>query len=186
LNNLANVVIAQGDLDRAAALHQEALGYQRDLRNKQGIAMALGGLGWVAYLSGEHNRAAALHRQSLLFAREHGARENLADFLEGLVAATGMLGQSRLAAQLGGASSAVRDAFGGYISHKEYESAMRTVRMALGEKAFAVAWAEGRALSPDAALALALAPDAATGEGPYGVVGSGSDTQAPTEKDALG
>jgi len=180
LHNLGSVVMALGDLDRAAALQEEALGYQRELGNKEGMASTLSGLGWVAHLRGEHGRAAALHRQSLLLGREHGSRDVLSELLEGLAAATAALGQSLLAAQLGGASHAMRESFGGYTSHKDYQSEMRHLRAALGEEAFAAAWAEGRALPPEEAIALALAPEAASGEGWHGVAASGSAARVPT------
>ena len=60
------------------------------------------------------------------------------------------------AAQLWGASEALRDACGIPIPRIEladYERSVSATRVHLGEKAFAAAWADGRSMTPEQALA---------------------------------
>ena len=69
-------------------------------------------------------------------------------------------GQLKRAARLLGAAEALREATVSTIppdEHAEYAEAAAALRSALGEEAFAAAWAEGRALSMESAIALALA-----------------------------
>lgn len=69
------------------------------------------------------------------------------------------LGDSLTAARLMGAGDKLRTKLGLAVApanQAEREAALTAVRAYLGESAFAQAWAEGRALEPDAAVALAL------------------------------
>jgi hypothetical protein len=89
--------------------------------------------------------------------------------VEGLAALAGAQGRWQEAAQLLGAAAIVREANGFPLRRGERATRDRTVaaaQAALGEAAYAVAWAAGRALSLDEAVALALghAQPAATQE----------------------
>lgn len=69
------------------------------------------------------------------------------------------LGDSLAAVRLMGAGDKLRAELGPAIApanRAEREAGINAVRAHLGEAAFAQAWAEGRALEPDAAVALAL------------------------------
>jgi DNA-binding NarL/FixJ family response regulator len=60
------------------------------------------------------------------------------------------------AAQLWGAADALRDALGVPIppvERADYERSLSAARVHLGERAFAAAWAQGRAMTPQRALA---------------------------------
>jgi hypothetical protein len=66
------------------------------------------------------------------------------------------------AARLFGAAEALRAAIGSPIppiERAEYERAVAASRTALGEAAFAAAWAEGRAMTLERAVEFALAAD---------------------------
>ena len=68
-------------------------------------------------------------------------------------------GQAHRATRLSGAAEALRAAIGVPLRPHEQAShtqAVQALRAALGEEAFANAWAEGRALSLEEAVALAL------------------------------
>ena len=71
-------------------------------------------------------------------------------------------GQGQTAGQLFGAAEALREAAHSEMTgleRCEYEPAAAQLRTQLGEADFAQAWAAGRALSPEAAMALALDND---------------------------
>jgi len=63
-----------------------------------------------------------------------------------------------LAARLFGAGEAMREAIGASVLFYlvDYDSAVAAARDALGEEALAAAWAQGREMTPEQALAYAL------------------------------
>ena len=76
----------------------------------------------------------------------------------------GARGQPDRAARLGGAAEALRAALGVPLppeTRADHDQAVLAMRAALGKDAFAAAWAEGQALSPEEAFALALEHDLA-------------------------
>jgi predicted ATPase/class 3 adenylate cyclase len=168
LDNLGGVAEAQGDYPRAVALHEESLALFRDLGDTWGIAFSLGTLGNAAYAQGDYPRAATLYEESLALKRELGATGGIACALEGFALLAGALGYSRRAVQLWAAAEALRGAIGAPRDQHEqaqYGPAEAVQREALGEEAFAAAWAQGRALPLEAAVALALEGHAAVAEG---------------------
>lgn len=79
--------------------------------------------------------------------------------LEGLAAVVCRRGAVARAARLFGAAEALRISIGAPISpvdRAEHEDAVATARRTAGNQAFAIAFDEGRGLSLDAAVALAL------------------------------
>jgi predicted ATPase/transcriptional regulator with XRE-family HTH domain len=158
LNYLGLVAYMQCEYGRAAALYREALGLRYTLGDRRGIAAGLIGLGLVAYMQGEYGRAAALCEEGLLLSRDIGARDLVAGSLEGLAWVAAARGQSQVAAHLGGAAAALREALGALLLPDDWaghDQAVRAMRTALGEDAFAAVWAEGRALPLEQAIALA-------------------------------
>jgi hypothetical protein len=83
----------------------------------------------------------------------------MAEALEGLAWVAAGTGQPHRAAQLGGAAEASRQTLGIPVMRDwqaAHELAVRSTRALLGEALFAAAWADGRALSFEAVVALAL------------------------------
>ena len=72
LNGAGNLAAAQGDLERASALHTEALACRRRLGDEQGVAGSLNNLGLIASQAGRWEEARELYRESLGLARQHG------------------------------------------------------------------------------------------------------------------
>ncbi len=120
----------------------------------------------MAYKQGNSGRAAALFEESLSLSRDIGARDVVAKGLGDVAMVVVALGQPLRAARLGGAGEALREALGMPLAPAErsdYDWAVGAMRAALGEEAFAAAWAEGRALPLEEAVALALEGQAAAG-----------------------
>ena len=91
--------------------------------------------------------------------RELADRDGIADSLEDLAAVAASLGRSQRAARLSGSAEALREAIDAPIPpsrRADYERNVVETRAALGQEAFAAAWAEGRAMSLEQALAYAL------------------------------
>jgi non-specific serine/threonine protein kinase len=159
LINLAMVAYLRGDHGRAITLLEERLALQRALGNTLGIASSLTNLGRVTYARTAYGQAAALLKQGLQLSHVVGAKDMVAAGLEILAWTNSTSGQPQRAAQLGGAAEALQQALGLSLPPDwpgDRDRALRATRAALGEEAFAAAWAEGRALPLEAAIALAL------------------------------
>jgi hypothetical protein len=163
LNTLDAVEERQGEYERAATLYGESLALRRALGDRWGVAASLANLGAVAYRQDEHAQAETLLAESLQLSYELGARPLLAAALEILVWVAQARGQPRRTACLAGAAQAVRDALGVPMPPYQragHDQSVATLYAALGEEAFALAWAAGATLSLERALAVALAEPA--------------------------
>jgi non-specific serine/threonine protein kinase len=159
LTNLGNVAVYQGDLERAAATFTEALTLSRQGGDHLLIAACLENLGWVARKRGEVAQAEALQREALALAQDLGDRRTCVEALELLAATAGAAGQGARAARLLGAAATLRETLGAPQPPEEradIEQAVAAVRAALGEAAWRTAFAAGRELSLERAIAEAL------------------------------
>src|SRR5207248_2739765 len=110
----------------------------------------------ILAVQGEVARARALYQESLVLLRENGNEEFIPACLEGLADITEAQGEPLWAARLWGAAEALREVLGTPlppVACADYERAVAAARTTSGERAFAVAWAEGRGMSPEQALA---------------------------------
>jgi predicted ATPase/DNA-binding SARP family transcriptional activator len=149
----------QDDLARAGALCSESLAVCREWGDKSTMIYALYGLGQVALRQGDYERATALNQESLVICHELGDKRGVAKGLESLASVAGERGQSGRAARLLGAAAALRDTVGYLVSpgrRAGYDRMVGAARARLSADAFAAAWAEGRALSFEQAIAMAL------------------------------
>jgi predicted ATPase/class 3 adenylate cyclase len=159
LNNLGMLAAEAGDLDRAIAYLEETLAIDRELGDPAGIADSLGNLAGLTAETGDVARAAALDAEALEMRRELGDRLSLAHGLDSLAGTAVRAGEPQVGARLFGASQRLREEIGAPIQPSElskYETGVAEIRSALGQEAFDEAWAAGRALSLDDAIAEAL------------------------------
>jgi ATP/maltotriose-dependent transcriptional regulator MalT len=150
------VALSQGDTASARILLEENLHFAREQGDRHATADALAVLGRIAIARGDLQEARAMYEESLAVAGEIGDTLILAPSLEGLAEVVATLGEFVWAARLWGAAEGLRATIGLPISPVEripYEQAVAAARARLGEKAFSAAWAEGRAISPEQALA---------------------------------
>lgn len=159
LDNLGVVAFRQGEYGRAAALHEESLALARELGDRHASIVSLINLAAVADRQGDHGRSTALLQEGLLLGREIGAGDEVADILERLAWVAIAEGHASRAVRLGGAAEARWEALSvppAREDRAEHGRAVQAMRAALGAEAFAAAWSEGRALSLEQAIALAL------------------------------
>ncbi len=160
LNNLGCIAQGQGDLPAARALFEESLTLRRELGDRWGTAGSLANLGSVAYAQGDYAAAATLHRESLAIRGELGERLGIAYSLEGLAEAVGSLGSFLLAVRIWGAAERLREEIGSPLSPRDSlgrDKSVAAARRALDDDAaFDEAWQEGRALTLEQAIELAL------------------------------
>lgn len=113
----------------------------------------------VARLDGDYLRSALLLGESLATSREPGDEEDIAMYLAGLAGIAGVEGQAERAARLFGAAQALYERIGRAVDPGDrtgYHRNLSAVRARHDETALAAAWAEGRAMTLEQAIAYAL------------------------------
>jgi hypothetical protein len=165
---LAGLAADRSDLAHARALGEEAVAAFRQLGDDRGLSGALSVLGRVAGLQGDEQGAVAAYTEGLRL-RHAAPNEDLARSLEGLAQVVARQaarpGAGRLmerAVYLFGAAAALWDRLGlprAPEQREEHERQVAAARAALGEDAFAAAWAAGQRLSLEQAVATALSAD---------------------------
>jgi hypothetical protein len=158
---LGFVALGQGHHAEAAALFDESLATFRDIGLLQeNVSQVLRGLGHVALEQGDHPRARRYFVESLTAAqRQVGEQQMIAAALEGLAAVAAAQGQPLRAVRLAGAAAALRERASQPAWLIEQAILIRWLapaQQALGQEAQARAWAEGRALALEQAIAYAL------------------------------
>jgi hypothetical protein len=108
---------------------------------------------------GDIARAKILLQASLTLSQTLGYKEGVAEALESLGAVAGGQGRSERALRLWASAEALYEAIGKTYSPTDdprNERTLRTLRVQLSDGAFAAAWAAGRALPLEQAIAEAL------------------------------
>jgi tetratricopeptide (TPR) repeat protein len=159
LNILGELARTAGDYDRAQELYEECMVLSRKTGEIIRQAFMLENLAYVAYHQGEYARARDLAVRDIKQWSEIGGRQGLCVGLTGLAGPLGKLGEPEKAARLLGVSAALLAERG--LDHQpsdQHEITKYTadVRAQLDEATFKVAWAEGQAMTLDAAVTYAL------------------------------
>jgi predicted ATPase/class 3 adenylate cyclase len=151
---------AAGDLDWARPLFEQSLDIGRADGDLHTIQFALRYLGLLARQRGDVEQARTQYREALTLAREFGDHSCMLYELAGLaylaVDVENAEGAARLLATVGrlhevmGVTLAMTSGAGGF------EESVAAVRIMLGETDFDAAWAEGRAMTLERAVAYAL------------------------------
>jgi non-specific serine/threonine protein kinase len=163
LIHLGIAVQREGDLTRAMALQRESAALAQAIGERSTLAVALMDLANVARLQGNPEEAGARLKEALTVAAELGYPYQVLGPLEALAVVAARTGDATRAARLFGAVEALRSSSatptGMTINRGLTITAdlLAEARAALGEPAFAAAWAEGRAMTLEQAVAAALA-----------------------------
>ncbi|MFL5801446.1 MAG: ATP-binding protein, partial [Roseiflexaceae bacterium] len=160
LLSLGSAAHLQGDDVRAAACYEESLALFRALGHTWGVAAVLHALSYVLRAQGDNARAIACFSESLTRYWKMGHKEGTSLCLNGLAGVAGEMGQPVRAARLFGAAEALRETIGLSQQSDEratYDRTVAALRAQLDAAAFAAAWAAGRALTVEQAIAEALA-----------------------------
>jgi tetratricopeptide (TPR) repeat protein len=158
LGNLSDVYRAQGNYGGARAILEEALSIQRALGDRLNIADSLRRLGITALEQDDTEGACAFYTEALRTCHETDNRTQFVWMLAGLAslaAATAPLAALRLA----GVVDALSASSGVPLPPAErvrVERCLTVARHAVAPDAAAAAWAEGRAMTLEQAVAYAL------------------------------
>jgi non-specific serine/threonine protein kinase len=157
-NSLLMLAFAREDYQTVAALGEQAVAFFRKSGDMANRVSAVGLAGLASLHLGDLSRAEAAFREILLLADELKAWRALNAALVGFAALCCRRDQPERAARLLGAAEAQRQARAVSIlpwGVRLIEDVVAKARQALGEPAFEAAWADGRALSMEQALACA-------------------------------
>ncbi len=150
------LALSQRDLVLARSLAEKSVVLYKEMGHRHGTANSLALLGKVLAIEGDYAAAQTPFEQSLAISCELGEQWVAAVFLVELGEVVAAQRQLAWAAQLWGAAEALRDVFGvpiPLVQRTDYERLVSAARVHLGERAFAVAWAQGRSMTPEQALA---------------------------------
>ncbi len=150
------VALGQGDLVTARSLAEKSVALYKEMGHRHGSAESLPALGKVLVAEGDYAAARTKYEESLVISRELGEKWIIAACLLGLGEVVAAQQKLAWAAQLWGAAEALREAIGVPIPPVEladYERSLSAARVHLGERASAAAWVQGRAMTPEQALA---------------------------------
>jgi tetratricopeptide (TPR) repeat protein len=157
---LGNVALARGDPDAAGACFEEALAIFPVREERPDCIEALDGLGRVAERHGERDRATAQFAECLALGQEWNHPVLVMTSLERLACVAAATGEPERGARLLGGVAAQREALGvprPPHEQPEHDRHVASLRACLGEERFAAAWAAGRQMGPEQAVAEALA-----------------------------
>ena len=157
--HLGEMAHRDGNYAQAVSYYRESLALFRETKDKAYTALFLRHLGEVELHQGDHEEAAACYTEGLTLAREVKARREAEECIAGLAQLACAKGKYQDAARLFGSAEALR----AILAHRResYEQArhdqsLASACAALGEAAFATAWAEGRAMTLEQAIESAL------------------------------
>jgi predicted ATPase/DNA-binding CsgD family transcriptional regulator len=165
LTIFSEIARTEGDVPAAHASATEALAIMRELGDRVGATRALFHLAEVASLRSDHAEARRLHGECALALCELGDATMLAPCLESLAWSVAALGRSGSASTILGAADALRERSPGAtqpLYRAQLDRTVAVARAALGDAEFEAAWSQGRALTPEQAVACALAEPART------------------------
>jgi non-specific serine/threonine protein kinase len=157
-SNLAEIRSLQGDFDGAGTLYTECLERFREMGDKYSIATTLCGLGTIARRQSKPAEAMSLLVEGLSLFEELGAVADVLTTIERLATLALSVRQQERAAALYAASQALREQLNlPRPSHESgaYEAGLNATRAGLSEETFANAWAEGKAMTIERAIAFA-------------------------------
>jgi predicted ATPase/DNA-binding CsgD family transcriptional regulator len=163
LNVLGELARLDGDYERAQRAYGECLAVSRQTGDRHREAIMLGNLGYIAYHQGDYERAEALTMEALNLLRGGRLEYHIAISMAMLAGPVGAQGQPERAARLLGAGEVLLEAMGVGLQPADQLEADRyvaAVREQLDGATFEAAWAAGRAMSLEEAVAYALGEDA--------------------------
>jgi len=157
------LALSQDDLSEARSKMEAAVDLFKEMGQQHGTATSLSFLAKVATRQGRLKEAQKLYEESLTVARASENRLSVVISLEGLASVIvgetlpgEGLQENMWAARLWGCAEQLREGMGTPLSPFErifYKGVLGAVRDTLGEKMFLSAWAEGRAMTPEQAIA---------------------------------
>jgi predicted ATPase/DNA-binding CsgD family transcriptional regulator len=159
LNIIGEIARINGDDDRAKLAYEQCLAVCQQTGEGRRMCYMYFGLSHIAQHKGNHAHALDFVLRGLHLARERRDANEMAEGVAVLAGAFSLLGQAQGAANLLGASEAAYERIGAFhhpSRRPEIDRIIAEVSAQLEPAAFASAWAEGRAMTLEQAVADAL------------------------------
>lgn len=158
--NIASADFFGGDYEEARTVIQGLLPIIRERGDRFWLTEAITGLGQLEQLTGRYPEARRYYLESLQLALDAGTSPQVAMVLEPLSNVDSAEGNHRRAVTLWGAAQAIKERVGGGAPPEMMQTfdPRPAAIEAIGEAAVAEAWAEGQAMTPEAAAAHAHEP----------------------------
>lgn len=159
LYSRAFLLLAEGDLAQARPALEDALAHLRRQDMIFGVIRTLFALGHIHFEQGDVAGAEALYREGLLLSREMPLLAVVTIGLDGLAIVAAATGRPLHAARLWGATEALRDVTSEgrlHVFQSAFDHALAAARTGVVDAEWVDAWAAGRALTPEQAVAAAL------------------------------
>jgi len=159
LNVIGEIARFGGDDDRAKRAYEECLAISQETGERRRIYFMLSNLAFIAQHEGDYKHSRDLFHRGLLLARETNFKLDMASSLAFIAGTSSETGQPERAVRLHGASEAALERMGAFhqpADKLEVDRNIARVRAQLDEATFAAAWAEGRAMTLEQAVAYAL------------------------------
>jgi len=158
-DGLAGIYDELGDVERARALHEDNLRRAREQSNRRVEALSLDQLASYAREEGRVEDALSMLKDSLRILLDLGDHLGIAENLARFARALAVAGRASTATRLLASSEALYEETGGGVLSwvaKMNEETVTKIHGQLDDAAFGEAWEQGRALTLDEAVALAL------------------------------
>jgi predicted ATPase/DNA-binding XRE family transcriptional regulator len=157
-NSLGDLARSRGRFAEAAAYYRESLGLAEGAATRQMRAVYRHNLGHATHRLGDRDQARTLFAEALSRFRELGDRRGMAECVAGLA---GLVAESEpeRTARVFAATSTIAADMGSRLNpsnQADYDYALAIARARLGDRAFDAAWAEGRSMTLEQAIAEAV------------------------------
>ncbi|CAA9389496.1 MAG: hypothetical protein AVDCRST_MAG03-495 [uncultured Rubrobacteraceae bacterium] len=157
----ATVALGMGDRDRARRLAERSLSLGREIGAREAVSVALPTLATIARADGDYELATELFGEGLLFSAEVGDGTNVSYYMEGLATLAAAEGRPERAVRLWAAAEAILDkieviAYPHATDRSFNDRQLAAARASLDERTWEQAWAEGRSMTMEEAVAYAL------------------------------
>jgi predicted ATPase len=157
----ASVPLKKGDLTTARRLAERGLSLAREVGAREIIYITLNPLAAIALAEGDYEHASRLFAEGLTLSSELGEESSVAYCLEGLATIAAHEGNLEHASRLWGAAEALLEEIAAIAYPHASDPLLRrdqkdATRRRLDKQTWELAWAEGRAMTTEQAIAEAL------------------------------
>jgi tetratricopeptide (TPR) repeat protein len=159
LSNIGRVERMRGNLAEAYTRFEEAAVLFQQIGDRAMYTGTRSEIGHVLRHQGRYKEAETIYRDTILLFQEQGQYAAIAHELECFAFIAGAVGQNERAARLLGAAEALRESINSSMTpmeRPEYETFIAKLHQVMAEETLKAAWEQGRALSMEAAIQLAL------------------------------
>lgn len=159
LQGLAVALTRQGNMEQAVSLYEQVIALRQQMDDKTLLAFALDQLGRVLQLAGNLERAAVLHKESLLLRIRVDNRRGIAFSFLSFASLAAAKQNAERAVRLYGAGDALLKVLRAQERFRDplvYVPDVTTLRAQLDEASFNALWNEGRGMTTEQAIKLAL------------------------------